>query len=843
MRHCPRAVLKNGVIEQEIGHVRTRIFHNSNSKCLPSNNWKRDHVTNVKTYADMVKSKNSCVYSKTMLHNVTNVERQYKPLVDTKRGKNNQCINNMYQGVNVALDHGAKTCHIGEFPHILPNQNNVRIVKKGIQRVSFENSREKAGTTWSKAGKSHSTSSPVQVKAKGNISCDDSNDFVSKNKFSVLADLDTDVNTSQKQDNCITAGENVDNTKVSTKHKSTIPYVSEGVVSRVVTAFPLTEDKYDLQATFRPRHRSVISSAGAVKTFQAWNSQTTDKYGFIPLGDLMLPQSNDKNKNDASILSIHDKVCRSGHFNFMQAQIQIKSQLNPDVWDKYLTNYWDKQLGLLIRYGFPLDFDYQTPLKSNESNHKSAVDFQDHVELYLQEEMDHGAILGPFRHPPIKQLHISPFMTREKADSDKRRVIIDLSFPFGHSVNDGVTSEVYLGTPFLLTLPTIDDITSKIIKLGKGSLLYKIDVSRAFCHVKIDPRDYSLLGLKLQEYFIDTCLPFGFRQGSAIFQRLSDAVRHFMGQKGFQVTNYIDDVIGHATVSQAGPSFQFLNALLTELGFALCNKKMVPPTTKCTCLGIDINTETFEASIPKEKLEKILKICFQWKDRVSCKKRELQSLLGSLLYVSKCVHSSRPFLNRMLDLLRASNKQESINLNVEFKRDLNWFCEFLPDFNGSAFFKHDHIDGEIELDACLEGLGAIYNNHIYAIPIPKGYMHMGIVHLEMLNILVALRVWAKQWATKTISVKCDNQAVVTILQSGKTRDPLLAAICRNISMETAKADIRLRTIHIPGKVNIIADSLSRFHISSIHRDKVHELLTGAHWVHPTPADLLVNWQI
>ena len=434
-------------------------------------------------------------------------------------------------------------------------------------------------------------------------------------------------------------------------------------------------------------------------------------------------------------------------------------------------------------------------------------------------------------------------MTREKADSDKRRVIIDLSFPSGHSVNDGVTPEIYLGTPFLLTLPTIDDITSKIIKLGRGSLLYKIDVSRAFRHVKIDPRDYSLLGLKLQDYFIDTCLPFGFRHGSAIFQRLSDAVRHFMRQEGFQVTNYIDDVIGHATVSQAGPSFQFLKALLRELGFDLSAKKMVPPTTKCTCLGIDLDTETFEASIPRDKLAKILETCSQWKDRVTCKKRELQSLLGSLLYVSKCVHSSRPFLNRMLDLLRAANKQESVRLNDEFKRDLNWFCAFLPEFNGSAFFKHDQIDGEIELDACLEGLGAIHNNHIYAIPISKGCMHMDIVHLEMLNILVALRVWAKQWATKTISVKCDNQAVVTILQSGKTRDPLLAAICRNISMETAKADIRLRTIHIPGKINIIADSLSRFHMSPIHKNKVNQLLTGAQWVHPTPAHLSINWQI
>ena len=215
--------------------------------------------------------------------------------------------------------------------------------------------------------------------------------------------------------------------------------MSEGVVSCVVAAFPLTEDKYDLQAMFRPRHRSIITAAGAVKTFQAWNEQTTDKYGFIPLGDLMLPESNDKNQNDKSIFSIHDQVCKSGHFNFMQSQIQVKSQLNPDVWDRYLTNYCDKQLGLLIRFGFPLDFDHKIPLKMNESSHKSAVDFQDHVELYLQEEMNYGAILGPFKDPPIKQMHISPFMTREKANSDKRRVIIELSFPFGHSVNDGVT--------------------------------------------------------------------------------------------------------------------------------------------------------------------------------------------------------------------------------------------------------------------------------------------------------------------------------------------------------------------------------------------------------------------
>ena len=118
----------------------------------------------------------------------------------------------------------------------------------------------------------------------------------------------------------------------------------------------------------------------------------------------------------------------------------------------------------------------------------------------------------------------------------------------------------------------------------------------------------------------------------------------------------------------------------------------------------------------------------------------------------------------------------------------------------------------IELDASLKGLGAIHKNQVYPISLPKGYMDIVIAHLEMLNILVALRSWVLQWATKTILVHCDHQGVVTILQSGKTKDPTLAAICHNISKETANTDIRCKAEHIHGKINVIADSLSRYHV-------------------------------
>ena len=425
------------------------------------------------------------------------------------------------------------------------------------------------------------------------------------------------------------------------------------------------------------------------------------------------------------------------------------------------------------------------------------------------------------------------FLTRDKPGGTHRRVIVDLSFPHGCSVNAGVQSEVYLGTPFLLTLPTIDNITSKVKQLGRGCNLYKIDLSRAFRHVKLDPKDYNLLGLRLNGLYNDSCLPFGFRHGSALFQRLSNAVRFIMAQKGFSVTNYIDDIIGHSVISKSDESFHTLRALLLELGFDISEKKVVQPATRVTCLGVDIDTEQFTVSIPPEKVAEILKECSAWAKKQECTKRELQSLLGKLLYITKCVRISRPFLNRMLDLLRNADKLSKIALTVDFKRDLNWFLEFLPKFNGKAFISHYPINESVELDASLQGLGARWGSQVYSIPIPLGYENLSIVHLEMLNILVAIRVWGPQWSGKAVRIACDNQAVVTVLNSGKTHDLTLAAIARNIFMSAAHFDIFLKTVHIMGVKNEIADSLSRLSISEHFWPKFLQLLPHHTWAQPS----------
>ena len=82
----------------------------------------------------------------------------------------------------------------------------------------------------------------------------------------------------------------------------------------------------------------------------------------------------------------------------------------------------------------------------------------------------------------------------------------------------------------------------------------------------------------------------------------------------------------------------------------------------------------------------------------------------------------------------------------------------------------------------------------------------------MVNVLVALRVWADRIQGERIDIWCDNSAVVSVCASGKTRDGELGIILREILMLVAEKNIELRVKHIRGESNEYADALSRVHM-------------------------------
>ena len=120
--------------------------------------------------------------------------------------------------------------------------------------------------------------------------------------------------------------------------------------------------KYDLPIRIKPKPVTYKDKLSTCPTLQIWDAQNKFKLGFLPLGDLKMPQQIHPICRDALPLRLHKLIKNTGRCNFEEVQITLNSQLNPDIWDSLLKDYWDQQLCLHIRFGFSLDFNRLAPL-------------------------------------------------------------------------------------------------------------------------------------------------------------------------------------------------------------------------------------------------------------------------------------------------------------------------------------------------------------------------------------------------------------------------------------------------------------------------------------------------
>jgi hypothetical protein len=81
---------------------------------------------------------------------------------------------------------------------------------------------------------------------------------------------------------------------------------------------------------------------------------------------------------------------------------------------------------------------------------------------------------------------------------------------------------------------------------------------------------------------------------------------------------------------------------------------------------------------------------------------------------------------------------------------------------------------------------------------------------ELYAIVVASYIWAPLWAQKQIVFYCDNQAVVSIINSKHSKSPRIMDLVHALTIQTLKYNFYFRAFHVPGHYNDIADAISRF---------------------------------
>ena len=526
--------------------------------------------------------------------------------------------------------------------------------------------------------------------------------------------------------------------------------------------------------------------------------------------------NGDVSTHNKQMREIFDRVTVRDAYNYVGARVPVPSGLNIQAWKRYLDDYRDPNLVKFLEFGWPVNFDRQYPLLSTFENHGSARHHPADIEFYIQTELGLGALLGPFAGPPVAPTHLSPLMTRpKKGVQEFRRVIMDLSWLDGAAVNNGVDGDMYVDGPAKIRLPTVDFMEERLLSLGQGAYMYKTDLARGYRQLRVDPVDWPLLGLQHQgKIYLDVCPPFGLKSSAMCMQRTTEAISYIHAKKGYSSRPYLDDFGGaEASEGEANNALQTLQGVMRDLGIQEALHKVCQPAQSMIWLGILFNSIDMTMSSPPSKLEEVMETTRSWQGRSHATRGEMQSLLGLLTFVASVSPTTRIFTNRMLQNLRDTPLRGTESLSYGFKKDFQFFNNLLPQYNGVKIMVKDSVECQqvLELDACLVGCGAFVGQEYYSERFPERVLKCEhtIAHLEMLNVVVAMKTWARVWRGKKVRVYCDNSNSCLAIQTGRSKDDYMQGCIRELFMYAARFDVELAVLHRPGVQMRIADALSR----------------------------------
>lgn len=500
------------------------------------------------------------------------------------------------------------------------------------------------------------------------------------------------------------------------------------------------------------------------------------------------------------------------------------------MWARRLFHHPDKILAsTILDYldnGAPVGFE--GPVFSHVSpNWKSTVTFKDAVKQTIVKDVELGRKSGPFKYPPLPGFIGSPMGAYLKKHSKKIRLIHDLSWPPGSSVNDYIPK-----TPFSVDYISVDNAVREVKRYGVNTLMCKVDLADAYKQVIVRPEDWRLLGSTWQdekgniEYYVDHVLPFGMRSSAKIFDNIASGLEFCMLLGGAtNVCHYLDDFYsaGGATSEECKINLETMLRVCQETGVKVNMDKVVGPTTVLEFLGVIIDSEKMELRMSEDRMLAVKTELLYWSNKQWGTKRELLSLLGKLVFLSRVIKPGRIFLARLFELsTKVKFLHHKVRLSLEAKKDIIWWLEFAQTWNRHSVFYDDFWTMGPNLTLATDSSdfahGATCGQHWYFSEFAESQKAMPIAWKELFAVATACFTWGHLFAGKRIMLYCDNETVVQIVNIGKAKNPEMMKLVRLLFFKCAHLNFDLKLKHIPGLSNTDADNLSRLRINKFLAD-------------------------
>ena len=381
--------------------------------------------------------------------------------------------------------------------------------------------------------------------------------------------------------------------------------------------------------------------------------------------------------------------------------------------------------------------------------------------IYIMKKSDQIDLVTPLVMANLPTIHGPP------PDPDKK----------ARMCHDGAWEKEIEGFPIPCKM---EDLTSVLPHIRPNDLLTKLDDKRGFHLVQMNKESRGLTAFKFQNQILTyRVVPFGCPKSPAAFQRANAVATAYGRFFGVRSNLYMDDRLcldNTASLKNGVPQNCFLTSMLCVAsgGFISLTKSDFEPKQIQEFLGLQLNTQACEISVPKRKWEKFVTIIQSVISAEKCTFEQLEQIRGKAVSFILCNPMTKLFIRQMnqeiADALTRKTWRNSmiINLRPELLKELReWIkLDFLQMKNSWwPINNKDHRPHKVSFtDSSLFAIGVKiqFDNKFYSYTeyFSERDQNIPICQKEAIAILRMLYKCEKVLANTILVHFCDNTNVV-----------------------------------------------------------------------------------
>ncbi|CAC5403693.1 unnamed protein product [Mytilus coruscus] len=314
--------------------------------------------------------------------------------------------------------------------------------------------------------------------------------------------------------------------------------------------------------------------------------------------------------------------------------------------------------------------------------------------------------------------------------------------------------------------------------------------------------------------FVALC--FGSSQAPRVFTKIIIVVAAHLRTQNIRLATYLDDwLLVNAQEKMLISDREKTLSLLVKLGFIVnLQKSSLIPSQEITYIGALFN---FKKEIVSPTMERILKLEMLVRSLMKGHNtaRDYLMLLGLIASSIELIPNARLFMRpiqlHLLHFWRPSTRDLTyqIPFTQHLKDHLNWWLDRANTTKGKSLHQWS-ATVTITTDASKTGFGGHMNNQIFQgfWSVQEQKQHINLLELEA--VIRTVQHFLPQLQNQNVLLKCDNTTVVQYVNKQVGTKSIHLCYKTWCLMKMAiQNNLTFRAAHIAGKLNILADHLSR----------------------------------